>query len=197
MPRDEGLVPGEQPTGVLVNELLRKYPDKRWVIDGGALQTVDVGLIRPQMILTPNARELEIVAGKLRFKKLETRNKNERVQQVQEVARVLGCTVLAKGEVDVVSHGETTELIPGGDPGMTKGGTGDVLAGIVAALYAKSPAMAASVVASQTNKLIGEMLAEKSGPYYTATEMVAEVGRVLHMVLQGVNIHSENATMQR
>lgn len=183
MPRDEGLMPGEQATGRIVDELLSRYPDKRWVIDGGALQTVDLGRIRPQMIVTPNARELEIVIKKIenRNKTIETRSKRQEI--VQEVARALGCTVLAKGVEDVVSDGETTEVIAGGDPGMTKGGTGDVLSGIVAGLYAKSPALAAAVVASRANKRIGELLAAEVGPYYTATEMVARVGLALHEVL--------------
>lgn len=195
MPRDEGLMPGEQATGGIVDELLARYPDKRWVIDGGALQTVDLALIRPQMIVTPNARELEIVVGKIKGitskhsnektsqrANIQTREQ-ERIQQVQEVARALGCTVLAKGAQDVVSDGETTEVVAGGDPGMTKGGTGDVLSGIVAGLYAKSPALAAAVVASRANKRIGELLATEVGPYYTATEMVARVGQALHEVL--------------
>ncbi len=66
---------------------------------------------------------------------------------------------------------------------MTKGGTGDVLSGIVAGLYAKSPAFAAAVVASRANKRIGELLATEVGPYYTATEMVARVGRALHEII--------------
>ena len=183
MPRDEGLMPGELATGGIVDMLLARYPDKRWVIDGGALQTVDLGRIRPQMVVTPNARELEIVVGKSGSKIQDLRFKNERVQLVQEVARALGCTVLAKGAEDVVSDGETTEVIAGGDPGLTKGGTGDVLSGIVAGLYAKSPALAAAVVASRANKRIGELLAAEVGPYYTATEMVARVGQALHEII--------------
>ena len=58
---------------------------------------------------------------------------------------------------------------------MTKGGTGDVLAGLVAGLYAQSPAMAACVVASQVNKIAGEELAKTVGPFFSAGDLIPQV----------------------
>ena len=62
---------------------------------------------------------------------------------------------------------------------MTKGGTGDVLAGIVAGLYAKSPALASCMVASQVNKLAGENLAKEYGQFYLASDLIVEAQKVL------------------
>ena len=181
-------------TREVVNYLLSKYPGKRWVVDGGALQEVDPRELGKNVIVTPNIRELSILAGKLtrefpisnfQFPMNDSNisDTNKRKQVVQWVAKTLGVTVLSKGQVDVVSDGEEQVEVTGGDPGMTKGGTGDVLAGIVAGLYAKSPAMAACVAASAANKRAGEKLAERVGPFYSAAELIPEVQRVLWEIL--------------
>ncbi|MEI8232716.1 MAG: ADP/ATP-dependent (S)-NAD(P)H-hydrate dehydratase [bacterium] len=151
-----GMERGEQ-TRKVVNELIAKYPDKRWVIDGGALQEVDSKLLNQKMIVTPNIREKEILGDKIPS----------------------GVTVLAKGQVDTIYNGKEKVEIAGGSAGMTKGGTGDVLAGIVAGLYAKSSAMASCVVASQANKKAGEMLEAKMGTFFSASDLIPEVQRVM------------------
>lgn len=154
-----GMERGEE-TKQIVNMLLKQYPGKRWVVDGGALQEVDPLLLNKNMIVTPNKREQDILAD----------------QVSTEV------TVLAKGEKDVVSgHGKQVE-IEGGSAGMTKGGTGDVLAGIVAGLYAKSEALPSCIVASKVNKSAGERLEKKVGIYFSASDLIGELQKVLGKV---------------
>ncbi len=171
MPRDEGLMEGERATGEIVNELLKKYPDKKWVVDGGALQEVDVKLLNKSMIITPNKRELAIL-----YEKSGTSSEDE-------LAKKLGVTVLSKGKVDVVTDGEKKEVVKGGSAGMVKGGTGDVLSGLVAGLYAKNPALESAVVASKVCKRAGEKLEESVGPYFSASELLGAVPEVLKKVL--------------
>lgn len=171
MPRDEGLMAGEKSTGTIVNDLLKKFPDKRWVIDGGALQAVDVRLLKENMIVTPNRRELEILREKAGGEQKET---------IKELARKLGgVTILAKGVTDEITDGERVERVEGGSAGMTKGGTGDVLAGIVTGLYAKSPALASAVVASRANKQAGEELTSKVGSNFNASDLLNQIPEFL------------------
>ena len=40
------------------NKFLEKFPDKKWVIDGGSLQTIDEADIPKNSILTPNKKNL-------------------------------------------------------------------------------------------------------------------------------------------
>jgi len=155
-----GMERGEE-TKRMVNEFLKKYPDKKWVVDGGALQEVEPELLNKNMIVTPNKRESEILGSKISG----------------------GVTILAKGSVDVVTSGKEKIEIEGGNGGMTKGGTGDVLAGLVAGLYAKSSAMASCVVASAANKRAGEQLEKKLGPFFSASDLIPEVQRVLGEML--------------
>lgn len=151
-------------TKKIVDNLLRLYPMKKWVVDGGALQEVDPMLLNICMIVTPNKREQEILGNKV----------------------PLGVTVLAKGPVDRIFNGQQQEEVVGGSAGMTKGGTGDVLAGIVAGLYAKSEAFPAAVVASYVNKRAGEQLARNIGPFFAAADLLpavqVELGKLLRQI---------------
>lgn len=156
-----GMERGEE-TRKIVNKLLSKYPHKRWVVDGGALQEVDPRWLTTTTIVTPNKREQEILLGK----------------KVPE-----GVTVLAKGPVDVITSGGERVEVVGGSAGMTKGGTGDVLSGMVAGFYAKSPAMAASVVASAVNKRAGEALEKRLGVFFAAGELIPEAQKIMHKLL--------------
>lgn len=175
MPRKEGLQDGERETGEIVNELLVKYPKKRWVMDGGALQEMDPKLLNEKMIVTPHAGEFERLFGE----KVES-DVERRISQVEGMVRKhKGVTILLKGDVDVVSDGGKTILVEGGNEGMTKGGTGDVLAGLVTALYAKSSAYVSAVVASHVLKRAGEVIYGRVGMFFNAGDLVEEVPGVL------------------
>ena len=64
---------------------------------------------------------------------------------------------------------------------MTKGGTGDVLAGLAAGFLAQSKDLLQSAVnAAYYNGLIGDILLKrKKGFTYLASDMVGEIKRVL------------------
>ena len=66
---------------------------------------------------------------------------------------------------------------------MTKGGTGDVLAGLVGALYCKNEAFVAAQAGSEINKQAGDRLYERVGPYFNATDLVKEIPKVMKQEL--------------
>ncbi|GAF92613.1 unnamed protein product, partial [marine sediment metagenome] len=78
------------------------------------------------VVLTPHAREYEILTGN----KLPN-DLRKRAEKIQKRARKLGATILLKGHVDVISNGMDVKFNFTGNPGMTVGGTGDVLSGVV------------------------------------------------------------------
>jgi len=73
--------------------------------------------------------------------------------------------------------------VEGGNQGMTKGGTGDVLAGLVAALYCKNEAFLAASAASFINKKAGEDLAEKMGIYFNASDLADQIPKTMERLL--------------
>lgn len=158
----------------LTKYLLKKYPTKRWVIDGGALQMMEKewlnGMI--EVILTPHHGEFE------RLFDLPPTEEN-----VAQMAKVHKVTILRKGKEDVVCNATECVVIKGGNAGMTKGGTGDVLAGLVAALACKNDPFLAAKAGSYINKKAGETLFEKVGYMFNSSDLVAEIPRVMSLAL--------------
>lgn len=155
----------DENTQVIVNYLLAKYPTKKWVIDAGALQMLNPGLLTSSCIITPHHREMEILI-------------DNSVQDIQN-NNLYKSAILLKGEIDKISYNQNEFFVDGGNAGMTKGGTGDVLAGLVAGLYTNNEILPSVVVASYINKKAGESLYKKSGPFFNTTDLVEEIPRVL------------------
>ena len=95
-------------------------------------------------VITPHAGEFELLTGEKLPEDLEGR-----ARAVKSWAKRLELTILLKGRTDIVSDGNLVKLNRSGNPGMTVGGTGDVLTGIVGGLLAKkvSPFNAARLAA--------------------------------------------------
>jgi NAD(P)H-hydrate epimerase len=162
-----------QNTELVVNYLLHKYPDKHWVLDAGALQMVVPSLLNENVVVTPHQNELDRLLNAVATQ--------QKIPADDCFSWLLnkGVTILLKGPIDYVYHQKVVVEVTGGNPGMTKGGTGDVLAGIVAGLYSTNSAEVSAVVASYSNKKAGEVLAEKVGPFFNATDLVQVVPEVL------------------
>lgn len=173
LPREEGIEPGDDDTKVLTESLLKKYPDKRWVIDGGSLQVIRPESLPKNCIITPHHKEFERLFGMPGTE-----------ESCQEVAQKYGIIILLKGEEDIVCSSTECVKIRGGNAGMTKGGTGDVLAGLVVALFAQNadPFLVACC-GSYLNKKAGEKLFEKVGYYFNASDVVEEIPVVMKQLL--------------
>jgi len=157
-------------TRSIVNRLLTEYPDKKWVVDGGALQMVDPKLLTKSCVITPHQHELEQVAANFQVDDSEV--------AIEHLTKQ-GVTILLKGKVDQVFVQDQHLKITGGNAGMTKGGTGDVLAGLVAALHCQHDALTSAVVGSFVNKKAGEALWQSVGPYFNAGDLVEQVPETL------------------
>lgn len=154
----------------LTKYLLNKFPHKKWVIDGGALQMVETEWLHglSDAILTPHLKEFERVFD---LSPIE--------ENVKKVAKEFKCVILRKGQEDIVASEECAISIPGGNAGMTKGGTGDVLAGLVAALFTKNDAFLAASAGSYINKKAGEYLFEKVGYGFNSSDLVEAIPVVM------------------
>ncbi len=148
---------------ITYNFLLR-FPDKKWVIDGGSLQVMEPGWIPQKAILTPNAKEYEML-----FKEQFT------IDNLQLNAGKYKCIIVHKGPTAYVTDGETMYEIPGGNAGLTKGGVGDTLAGMTVGLAAKNEPLLAAAAASLAVKKTAERLYEKVGFNYNADDLSERV----------------------
>ena len=85
-----------------------------------------------------------------------------------------------KGKIDAIISKDKVFFVKGGNPGMTRGGTGDVLAGLCAGFLAQSNnVLQSSINASYFNKKIGDVLLKKKGGFtYLASDMAEEIKRI-------------------
>jgi hydroxyethylthiazole kinase-like uncharacterized protein yjeF len=180
---------GEQ-TYYLTKYLLKKYPEKKWVIDAGALQMMEPEWIPKNAILTPHKHEFIRLVSKFSISNsqfsMNDKNHEFSISKMREVAKIIAekyhCTILLKGERDYIEDEYKCEEISGGNAGMTKGGTGDVLAGLVAALYCKNEAFVSAVCTSYINKKAGEDLFEKKGYWYNASDLADQLPETMKKI---------------
>ncbi|MGQ0796960.1 MAG: NAD(P)H-hydrate dehydratase [Methanobacteriota archaeon] len=126
-------------------------------------------------VLTPHAREFLTLTGRELPASAE-----ERAEPVREAAASLGATILLKGHVDVVSDGTRVKFNYTGNPGMTVGGTGDVLCGIVGGLLSKGVTpFDAARLAAFTNGYAGDLAFKVKSYGLTAADVADNIGRVL------------------
>jgi hydroxyethylthiazole kinase-like uncharacterized protein yjeF len=171
----------DEETKNLTDQLLKAYPNKQWVIDAGALQMMDLSLIPEHAILTPHHGEFEGVWGKAVNNQLSAFNNIELLEErVRKFSEKFQCVVLVKGEKDIISEngGECWE-VSGGNAGMTKGGTGDVLAGLIAALATKNDPIQATLAGSLINKVAGDELFKTVGPFFNATDLANQIPKTM------------------
>jgi NAD(P)H-hydrate epimerase len=150
-------------------QLIRKIAkiDKPKVIDADALDAVK-GIDVKNCVLTPHQGE---------FKDLYGEKGNEKI--VKKHARK-DRIILLKGHIDLISDGKKVIKIKGGNPGMSVGGTGDVLTGLVAGLIAQGePLLKAAVKASKINKKAGDIMFRKKGYGLLASDLLEVVPGLL------------------
>ena len=93
-------------------------------------------------------------------------NPKDRLTSALQAARDLSCILLLKGHESIITDGNICYVNRTGNPGMAVGGSGDVLAGMIAALVGQklSPLTAAACGAWLHGKA-GDLCAEAMGQY--------------------------------
>ncbi len=94
---------------------------------------------------------------------------------IEAFAAELGATILLKGPTDIVSDGERSRLNRTGHPGMTVGGTGDVLAGVAGGLAPGLGPLQAAALAAYVTGRAGELAAETNGDGLVATDLLDRI----------------------
>jgi len=168
LPRIEGQKKDDDDTKELTERLLKNFPEEKWVIDGGSLQVISPEILPKGSIITPNKKEFKMLFG------IDSNYEN-----VEEITEKYGITILSKGDVDIVANEEHIIAIEGGNAGMTKGRTGDVLAGLTAALFTKNDAFLSAISASYINKTAGEELEKTKGIYFNSSDLVEKIPEIM------------------
>jgi len=108
-------------------------------------------------VLTPHEGE---------FARLWPERSGNRLADAWAFAAEYGCVLLLKGHRSLVAFPDgRVEVICAGNPGMAKGGSGDVLAGILGAMLAQFEHKKAVELALHLHGLAGDLACEKLGEY--------------------------------
>ena len=150
------------------------------VIDADGLAAISTGEIafndRPA-VLTPHLGEL----AKLLNRSSINDNMEARLAGAKQAAYKYKAVVLLKGPVDVITNGISTITNNTGTSFMTKGGTGDILAGILGAILARGvDYMQAAQAAAYINGKAGELASAKMGESLAASDLFNFIPKVIN-----------------
>jgi NAD(P)H-hydrate epimerase len=152
---------------------------KPMLIDADGLKAL--GLVKKKVfndsvVITPHAGEFESLSGKNPARDLKAR-----VEEVRAFSSTSGAVTLLKGHTDVISDGTRVKLNDTGNPGMTVGGTGDVLAGVVAGLMAQGiEPYRAAVAGAFVNGAAGDFAKERMGFHLTPTDLIRFIPKIMN-----------------
>jgi len=152
---------------LLVKSLLAR--DVRLSLDATALVNYILPLLSGKnVVVTPHAGEFKRMFGET-----PPESKKARITMVEKFAKEHSVTILLKGPTDIISNGVRTYLNPTNTSGMTVGGTGDILSGIIAGMLARNrDALESAVISAYFNGLAGKMAQKKLGHHITATDLL-------------------------
>ncbi len=148
-----------------VGSFLESY-DGRAVVDADALSVVPEIETDATLICTPHQGELVGMGG-------ENHDEwEQRAELVAAFADEIGQTLLVKGAYDIITDGEETRINRTGNPGMTVGGTGDVLAGVVGSVCTSHEPRDAAAVGAYITGRAGDLAAVDTGDGLVATDLI-------------------------
>jgi hydroxyethylthiazole kinase-like uncharacterized protein yjeF len=144
---------------------------RRAVFDADALRTPLP--VAEETVYTPHAGEFARMTGQAPPEGLDARGRSVR-------AAASGRVILLKGATDVISDGNRVRFNRTGTQAMTVGGTGDVLAGMTAALLCHLPGFEAACVAAYANGCAGAAAAAGRHAGLLATDVAAMIPGILY-----------------
>ena len=151
----------------LVRELIESAPCPL-VLDASALQDWTLDAVKgKQAVLTPHLGELERMGVS--------------PQQLRAASKKSGAVIHLKGRMDhIAAAGKSIIEVKGGNAGLTVGGTGDALAGLICGLIAQGMKPAeACVTASRVIKRAGTVLFQEYGYAYGTRRVIKVIPRML------------------
>lgn len=155
----------------LTDRLIKKYPEKRFVFDAGALQLMEkswLSKLKQKAIITPHQKEFEKLFGvDIENKKLE-----EKILLATETAKEYKTVILLKAIEDIITDGVETFVIEGGNAGLTKGGTGDILGGLSVSFYTKNTSIDSALFSSILLKRSADRIFTKQGYWYNISDII-------------------------
>ena len=135
---------------------------------------------RRTVVITPHPRELSRLSGK----STEYINSN-RIPFSEKFAAQYGVILLLKGAATVITDGKHTVINTSGSSALAKGGSGDVLSGIISSLMINAPSyLSAVALAAYLHGRAADTLAEQLSEFgVTPSDLPIAVAREIKKLL--------------
>ncbi|MBU1446251.1 NAD(P)H-hydrate dehydratase [Patescibacteria group bacterium] len=156
------------------------------ILDSTAIEVLklvkEVPLPQP-IVVCPHKNEFESLTNR---EIKENKDIDELVKFIRTIATEMKINILLKSPIDIIAS-EDGEIAfnKTGNAGLTVGGSGDVLAGVIASLIAQkaNPYDAAQIAAFITGST-GDFLAKQKGNCFSATDLALELPFTIKQTLQ-------------
>ena len=157
-----------------LNSLVKKLKENgtKLILDASALiPQVLSEITETGTIITPHPGEFKRI-----FHEDVGASEKEIISMVSKMSAKHKIAIILKGRLNVIAESGKVAAIKRPTPAMNVGGTGDVLAGLVAALYSKTDsAFDASALAVYFNGMAATIAAEKVGLHMMATDLIESI----------------------
>ena len=159
---------------------------KPTVLDSTAIEVLklvkEVPLPQP-IIVCPHTNEFERLTSR---DIKELKSSEEIIKLIRTIAAEMKINILLKGPTDIISSAEgSTVLNKTGNAGLTVGGTGDVLAGVITSLIAqKAEPFEACQIAAFLVGYTGDFLYKQKDYCFSATDVALELPFIVRNILQ-------------
>lgn len=156
------------------------------ILDSTAIEVLKlvkkVPLDQP-IVVCPHKNEFETLTGR---EIKDRRSLDELIKFVRTIAAEMGINILLKNPIDVISSAKgDISLNNTGNPGLTVGGSGDVLAGVITSLISQKvkPYEACQIAAFLVGST-GDFLYKQKAFNFSATDVALELPFVISQILQ-------------
>ena len=152
---------------LLIKSLIER--DVRISLDASALRKEILPIIKGKnVVVTPHAGEFERLFGE----KIPSGNKTK-ISIVEKHAKKNSIVILLKGDSDIITNGKQTLVYSKKTPGMTVGGTGDVLSGILASILSQNRnTLESAACAAFLNGEAGKLVHKQFGIHMIASDLI-------------------------
>lgn len=151
-------------------KIIENCENKKIIIDADALKCVDANSkLNKNFILTPHIGEFANIIGEDR-----TIIENNRIELTNDWARKLDCNIILKGYPSIISNGYDIYLNQTGNAGLATAGSGDVLTGILASVYARyeDPIISSVISTYIHGKIADDFIKDYSQSGLTASKII-------------------------
>ncbi|AEX85065.1 yjeF-like protein, hydroxyethylthiazole kinase-related protein [Marinitoga piezophila KA3] len=139
------------------------------VVDADALYAVDSLSLRKNIVLTPHVGEMK------RIVRTDEINIRQNYEYTEKFAKHKRATIVFKDATTIITNGERTYFNITGNTALAKGGSGDLLTGIIAGLVSQGlDVMEASIVASYLSGRTAEIISDEITEYYATPLDIAK-----------------------